>query len=299
MRCVSLALSAVAVLFLAVAPIYAETLTIGGITDNVKKERKRTAPLAAYLARRLAADGITSVETAHYPTSEAMARAMASGEVDLMFDSPLVAAIVARDAGGRPFLRRWKDGVVSYHSIILVPADSGIESLDDLRGRRIGFQEPDSTSGYLLPAGLLRRNGIAMRELASGDDMPAADELGFVFTGDDKNTLIWIHQGRIDAAATDPQRFAELERAQPGRFRALARSIDVPRQVGVHSGDLDPELVGRLVEILTEMDQTEEGRAVLRKFKDTERFDQFPDGVEATFGPIYELIGQLEDLGII
>lgn len=151
MRCVSLALSAVAVLFLAVAPIHAETLTIGGITDNVKKERKRTAPLAAYLARRLAADGITSVETAHYPTSEAMARAMASGEVDLMFDSPLVAAIVARDAGGRPFLRRWKDGVVSYHSIILVPADSGIESLDDLRGRRIGFQEPDLHPAIFCP----------------------------------------------------------------------------------------------------------------------------------------------------
>lgn len=144
---------------------FAETLTLGSVNDNVKKHLARFAPLAEELERQLAQDGITEVDILVLPSSEAMEKALRSGDVDLYIDSPLVAAQVAREGNGVPFLRRWKDGVGSYHSIILARNDSGVETLQDLRGRRIGFQDPDSTSGFLLPAGLLRSEGIAIREL--------------------------------------------------------------------------------------------------------------------------------------
>lgn len=275
-----------------------ETMVIGGITDNVKKELARTEPLAAYLQAALAKDGVTKVAVLPVKTSAEMVAAMREGRVDLLFDSPLVAADVARKAGGVPFVRRWKDGVASYHSVIFVPADSPVETLADLRGRRIGFQEPDSTSGYMLPAGVLRREGIAMRELGSKDEVPDADELGYVFTGDDKNTLMWIYSGWLDAAATDQVRFAELDRAQPGGYRVIARSIEVPRQAGVVRGDLDPALVDRITEMLLAMNATSEGRDVLAKFNETDRFDAFPGGADATFATIYEVLDGLAALGV-
>lgn len=277
----------------------AETLTLGSVNDNVKKHLARFAPIAEELQRQLAQDGITEVDILVLPSSEAMAEALRTGEVDLYVDSPLVAARVARDGNGIPFLRRWKDGVASYHSVIVVKKDSGIETLQDLRGRRIGFQEPDSTSGFLLPAGLLRGEGIALQELMSRSSTPRESEVGYFFTGDDNNTLGWIYKGWIDAAATDPEGFSELDAAAPGQFRVLARSIEVPRHTVIRRSGMDADLVSRLEHILKRMHETEHGRDVLQRFNDTTRFDAFPAGAEATFKPIYQLLDELRAQGIM
>lgn len=277
----------------------AEALVIGVINRDIKKELSRTEPLAAYLETDLVDAGITSVDVEVIPSPDAMARALVDGSVDIVFDSPLVAGQVARASGSEPFVRRWKAGVATYHSVILVPAASDMETIDDLAGGRIGFEEPDSTSGFLLPAGLIRQAGLPLTELRSHEEAPAPDEVGYVFTNDDKNTLIWLMSGWIDAAATDPQRFAELDAAQPDAYRVLARSVEVPRQVGIHRSDLDPALVARLTEVLVGMHQTDGGVEALRAFDDTSRFDGFPDGVEATFAPIHDMLDELEALGVL
>ncbi|RVI31207.1 phosphate/phosphite/phosphonate ABC transporter substrate-binding protein, partial [Sinorhizobium meliloti] len=43
------------------------------------------------------------------------------------------------------------DGSTGYHSIMVARKDSGITKLEDLRGKKLGFADPDSTSGYLVP----------------------------------------------------------------------------------------------------------------------------------------------------
>ncbi len=277
----------------------AETLVIGVINRDIKKEMSRTEPLAAYLEADLADAGVTSVEVEVIPSPDAMARALTEGSVDVVFDSVLVAGQVALASGSQPFVRRWKGGVATYHSVILVPVASEMDTIEDLVGRRIGFEEPDSTSGFLLPAGLIRQAGLPLSELRSHQEAPPPGEVGYVFTDDDKNTLIWLMSGWIDAAATDPQRFAELDAAQPNTYRVLARSAEVPRQVGIHRGDLDPALVARLTEALSGMHQTGGGLEALGAFDETSRFDSFPDGVDATFAPIYDMLNELETLGVL
>ena len=44
------------------------------------------------------------------------------------------------------------DGSYGYHSIGFARADSGIASLDDMKGKTFGFGDPNSTSGYLVPS---------------------------------------------------------------------------------------------------------------------------------------------------
>lgn len=276
----------------------AETLTLGSVSDNVKKHLARFEPLAAYLAEGLADVGITEVEIRVLPSSDEMIGAMREGEVDLFFDSPLVATNVADQSGGQPFLRRWKDGVATYHSVIIVPADSQIETIDDLLGHRIGFQEPDSTSGFLLPAAFLRRADLELQELRSKEATPDEDQIGYVFTHDDKNTVSWLHRGWIDAAATDPGSFEELDAALPGQFRIIARSIEVPRQIVVSSAALSTEMQAHIAELLVAMHESEDGRAVLEQFNDTDRFDHFPDGLEQTFEPIREVLAELSLLNL-
>jgi phosphonate transport system substrate-binding protein len=44
------------------------------------------------------------------------------------------------------------DGATGYYSIMLARKDSGIKTLEDMKGKKLGFADPDSTSGYLVPS---------------------------------------------------------------------------------------------------------------------------------------------------
>ncbi len=43
------------------------------------------------------------------------------------------------------------DGATGYYTIMVARKDSGIKTLADAKGKSIGFADPDSTSGYLIP----------------------------------------------------------------------------------------------------------------------------------------------------
>ena len=277
----------------------ARTLVLGSVSSNIKKHLARFQPMVDYLQVELSADGITDIQVAVLPSSDAMAEALREKRVDIFFDSPLVAAKVARSSNGEPFLRRWKHGIGSYHSVIMVRAKSDIHTTADLVGKRIAFQAPDSTSGFMLPAGMLRRQGMTLRELPSRAAKPRSGEIGYVFTKDDKNTLAWFYKGWVEAAATDPESFDDLAKIKPGAFRIIARSIDVPRQVVVRRHGIEPALAARIEAVLIAMEGTERGRDVMKRFSKTTRFDRFPDGVDATFNPIYDLLDQLESQGVL
>ncbi|SDI36125.1 phosphonate transport system substrate-binding protein [Aliiruegeria lutimaris] len=269
-------------------------LVLGSVNDNVRKHVKRYLPLAEYLEIELAGQGIDSVKISVYPTSAAMTEALTNGEVDFYFDSPVVAAKISRQAGAIPVLRRWKRGVASYHSVMVVPWGSDVQELEDLVGRKIGFQDPDSTSGYLLPLGMILRKNLPVREIANFKAKGPEDAVGYVFTRDDKNTILWLSRGWIDAAATDPKGFRKLEDAFPGGYRELTRSIEVPRQTVIMNSRTDPALAAAVCDVLLAMDQSPQGEEALNKFHKTTKFDRFPEGVEATFSPIYQLLDDLD-----
>jgi phosphonate transport system substrate-binding protein len=52
------------------------------------------------------------------------------------------------------------DGSISYVSLMYVRADSGITSLEQMRGRSLAWADPNSTSGFLVPRSELREAGI-------------------------------------------------------------------------------------------------------------------------------------------
>ncbi|MFX4222565.1 MAG: phosphonate ABC transporter substrate-binding protein [Thalassobaculum sp.] len=51
------------------------------------------------------------------------------------------------------------DGSLGYYSVMYVRADSPYKSLDDLKGKTLAFADPNSTSGYLVPAYELKSQG--------------------------------------------------------------------------------------------------------------------------------------------
>jgi phosphate/phosphite/phosphonate ABC transporter binding protein len=271
-----------------------ETLVIGSISRSIKEEIETFRPLADYLGPHLSAVGIHKVKIMVATTGSEMSRRLANGEVDIYIDSPFVVARMSREVGAKPFLRRWKKGVAEYHTVFITRRDSGIRTLDDLQGRVIAFDDPQSSSGHLLPRAMLLERGYRLMEVADPTAPVPSNVIGFTFSMDDVNTMFWVDRGKVAAGVTSPDFLKLYQKKGKDDLAVIARSIDVPRQVVAHRRDLDPAIVARLERVLIAMETTEDGRQALERFQKTTRFDRFPNGVEATFAPIHAMLDRLD-----
>lgn len=105
------------------------------------------------------------------------------------------AAVYLRDPQAvEPILTTQQtDGSTGYRSVMLARADSGITSLEDMKGKSLGFADPDSTSGYLIPLVTLPNDiGMPVDEYFS--------ETGF--GGGHENNVLAVLDGQFDAGVT-------------------------------------------------------------------------------------------------
>ncbi len=87
------------------------------------------------------------------------------------------------------------DGGYGYYSVGFARKDSGITSLDDMKGKVFGFGDPNSTSGYLIPS-------IEIPQ-ATGATMESGDYFGEVkFTGGHEQTIVAVNNGDVDGGVT-------------------------------------------------------------------------------------------------
>lgn len=86
------------------------------------------------------------------------------------------------------------DGASTYYSVGFARKDRGIASLDDLRGKVLGFGDPNSTSGYLIPAVEMPAAGYSVE--------PGQFFADIRFTGGHEQTIVAVNNGDIDAGVT-------------------------------------------------------------------------------------------------
>lgn len=109
--------------------------------------------------------------------------------------SAYAAVYVADEDAVEPVLVKTNlDGSYTYHSIGFARADSGITSLDDMKGKSFAFADPNSTSGYLIPNVELPTQGYSMTE---GEYF---SRIGF--SGGHEQSIIAVVNGDFDAGVT-------------------------------------------------------------------------------------------------
>ena len=85
------------------------------------------------------------------------------------------------------------DGSMGYYSIMVARKDKGFKSVADLKGKKLGFADPDSTSGYLIPLVTLPETiGAPVKEFFA--------ETGF--GGGHENLVLEVLKGTFDAGTT-------------------------------------------------------------------------------------------------
>ena len=87
-----------------------------------------------------------------------------------------------------------KDGSTYYYSVMVVRADSGIKTLDDMKGHSLAWADPNSTSGYLIPSATLKAKGIKL------DDGVYFSKTGF--SGGHEQGVVAVLNKQYDGAVT-------------------------------------------------------------------------------------------------
>ncbi len=118
--------------------------------EDAGKTLSDNKDLLAYMKQSFGIDVSGAVGTSY----TAVIEAMRSKKVDIAFYGPFSYILAHEEANAQALIQgQDKDGKLAvYNSYIIVPADSPIASLSDIRGKSFSFVDPASTSGHLVPS---------------------------------------------------------------------------------------------------------------------------------------------------
>lgn len=146
-------------------------------------------PLLDYLGARLGRRVVLVQRRTYTETNDLIGR----NEVDVAFVCTS-AYIDGRDRYGMSLLVAPQvNGATTYHSLLIVPANSPAQTMADLRGKVFAFTDPTSFSGRVYPTALVRELG----------EEPETFFYDIFFTYSHDKAIEAVANGLADGAAVD------------------------------------------------------------------------------------------------
>ncbi len=203
-------------------------------TVNSEEQQQRIQRFDKYLEQRL---GI-SVDIQLTPSYAETVDLLVEEKVQMAYLGPLTyIEAKERNPNLEPIVAHIEKqtGRPWYNSVIVVKADSGIDTSEDLVGVRFGFVSPSSTSGFLMPISHFQEIGINPPE-----DFTEIEYAG----GHDKNINALI-EGKVDAIAIEYPTYLEyqfLKKITSNQYKIIWKSDPIPHAPLVISSQLPPDL---------------------------------------------------------
>lgn len=147
-------------------------------------------------------------------------------------------------------------GETAYFSYLIVPRDSDVQSLADLRGKRLAFSDPLSNSGYLALLWSLHEIG----------ETPEIFFASTTFTYSHDNSIRAVADHLVDGAAVDSLVYEftiARDPAYSSRTRIIAKMGPFGIPPIVVNPQIDESLRAQLQNALLTMNEDEKGRAAL------------------------------------
>ena len=129
---------------------------VGLFQPDREKNQSTYLPLAQHLEKRLGRKVILNT----VDTWEGLAKSLAAGETDIALMGPWGYVLAHHEASAQAVSTILYEGKPEYFAIMVTHPQSGIRSIDDLKGRSFAFGDKGSTSGYLIPLHELQKRGI-------------------------------------------------------------------------------------------------------------------------------------------
>jgi len=134
---------------------------------------------------------------------------MARGEFDFVFTNHNFQSEF--DTLGFKVIARWAGEPI--RAVIAVPADSPIQNLHQLEGKRVSFPSTDAFVAYAVPLVALKRAGVRVEQ---------------VFGGNQEGTLAQLKAKRVEACAVNSRFLSQYAEREHVQFREIYVSEGFP-----------------------------------------------------------------------
>ena len=229
------------------------TLVMGAVAYAPKVVAIWEGFKAYFAARGLAFDFVL------YSNYERQVEDQFKGVLDLAWNSPLAwvrAELMAKAKGARVSAVAMRDTDRNLGSVLVVRAGQGIECVDDLRGKTVGFGAVDSPQATLIPSDHLRQAGLVAARDFSARIFDVAGGKHGDHVGGELEAAKALVQGRIDAAwmiDSNHLAFSSDGTLPQGQTRILARTEPYDHCNITTSPNAPEALIGRFAELLLGM----------------------------------------------
>ena len=236
-------------------------LRVPAIPDEAPTELTRKfQPLGRYLEQRIGMT-IRFVPVTDYA---AVVEALAARKIDMAWLGGFTFVQTRLRTGNAiPIVQRAEDEKFVSHFI--TARASGIERLQDLKGRTLAFGSPSSTSGHLMPRFFLLQAGID----------PDKDLRRVAYSGAHDATAAFVQSGRVDAGALNAsvwEKLVQTKRIDLTKVKVLATTPPYYDYNWTVRGDLDPTLVERLREAFLALDPKNPAHRTILSLQRASRF---------------------------
>lgn len=236
-------------------------------TNNDGSMEAQAKPFADYLTEKLGREVNVTLAT-DYST---IVEAMASGKVDIGIMPP-AAYVQARNQDAAKAILTSELGAYnretglpeegklssSFKGEILVKADSGIDTLTDLKDKKIATLSPNSASGYIYPIAEMMDAGIDPTKdvtLTTVNDIPS--EMTAVLNGQQDACFVFEGARNVFASKFEGQDlFKEL------KVLYLTEG-DIPNDAIAVQPDMDEALVTQIKDVFLNMSEDEAGSTAM------------------------------------
>lgn len=242
-----------------------ETLTVQFVpSSNASTLEAKAKPLEKLLGDKLGIPVKVSVSTDYNTIIEAMA----SKQVDVGFLPPTAYVIAHDKKAANVLLQAQRYGVDDatgkptttlvdfYKSMFIVKKDSNINSIKDLKGKKIAFQDVTSSAGYVWPAASLMDAKLD----------PTSDVQGVTVKGHDQ-AVIALLNGDVDAAVVFQDARNIVLKDYPKVFedtKVITFTEKIPNDTISVRSDMDKDWVKKIQDAFVEIGKDEEGHKVIK-----------------------------------
>ncbi|MAF91648.1 MAG: phosphate/phosphite/phosphonate ABC transporter substrate-binding protein [Bdellovibrionota bacterium] len=165
-----------------------EQITIGFIPAGPSNEFKAKGLEFAELVQKELGIPVKVFIPKNY---ESLVQAMKDKKVDFAFFTAMTFVHAEKEANAKVLLRKVWEGRDYYFSSLVVPQNSEIKSLKDIKGKSIAYVDKDSTSGFLYPSLALKDQGLD----------PQSSFSKVIFSGNHKKSVLDLEDGKAEVAA--------------------------------------------------------------------------------------------------
>jgi phosphonate transport system substrate-binding protein len=202
--------------------------------ENASELIKRNQPLRDYLEAQLAKK-IELIVTIEYSS---MIEAMRFGRIDIAYFGPLSYVLAKSKSDIEPFAAMVEGGKPTYRSVLIANANSGVNAIADIRGKKMVFGDPASTSSHLIPKAMLDDAGLMpdhdyQQNFVGAHDAVAANVANGNADAGGLSELIWntlVERKLIDAT----------------KVKVLGYSKEYPQYPWTMRSDLNPNLKDKI-----------------------------------------------------